>query len=106
MVDQVWSGKDLQYWRSMLGWSQRQAAEELGVAERTYGNLERSEELDRRTMLACLYLQQEKGAAESLLATQANGLEPLLEAVAADIAAGGVVAQAIRSMFPIVGDVD
>ena len=53
---------ELKKWRELMGWTQRQAAEGLGVALSTYQSLELGKNwatdapvraLDRRTRLAC-----------------------------------------------------
>ena len=57
---------DLKQWRDSLGWSQKRAAEELGIAIVNYQNMERGirfndgkpSPIDRRTELACKYLSE------------------------------------------------
>lgn len=57
---------DLKEWRSRLGWSQREAARQLGISQKTLSELERATRyddgretrIDRRTALAMAALER------------------------------------------------
>jgi transcriptional regulator with XRE-family HTH domain len=74
----IWSGgllramPDIKAWRSRLGWSQREAARQLGISQKTLSELERATRyddgretrIDRRTLLA---MERLESAPESRL---------------------------------------
>ena len=56
-----WSGNDLKKWRKEMGLTQVAAAAALDITREAYGKLERGiNNIDHRTVLACLYLKEHK----------------------------------------------
>ncbi|WP_207389176.1 helix-turn-helix domain-containing protein [Marinobacter halodurans] len=61
---------NIKQWRARMKWSQREAARQLGLTLKGYQELERGTRfatgepchVDRRTKLACLYLESDPGS--------------------------------------------
>lgn len=77
MINQDWTGDDLKAWRDYMGFTQEQAAEALGMSRRGIQTMEATGKIERRTILACLWLQAEREKANDQLRV---GIADLLDA--------------------------